>query len=88
MADCAYLASVPSADGTPLQVYAAAPGPCSGYVVLTPAEYAHLAANPFNLSIQDGVTVSGAVASVWLLAWVARALVRALGSDGDERVES
>jgi len=88
MADCAYLASVPSSDGTPVQVYAASPAPCSGYVVLTPAEYAHLAANPFNLSYQDGATVAGAVASVWLLAWVFRALVRALGSDGDERGES
>jgi len=88
VADCAYVASVPSLDGTPLQVYAAASAPCSGYVVLTPAEYAHVAANPFNLSIADGASVAGAVASVWLIAWVSRALVRALGSDGDERGDS
>lgn len=62
---------------------------CTGLVVLTPAEYAHVASNPFNLSYEDGAMVAGAVASVWLLAWVFRALVRALGSDGaEERGES
>jgi hypothetical protein len=61
--------------------------PCTTAVVLTPAEYAHVANNPFALSLEDGATVAGAVASVWLLAWVLRAMVRALGSDGDDRGE-
>lgn len=61
---------------------------CTGLVVLTPAEFAHMANNPFNLSLEDGAMVAAAVASVWLLAWVSRAMVLALGSDGDSRSET
>lgn len=58
---------------------------CTGLVVLTPAEYAHMASNPFNLSYQDGAIVAGAVASVWLIAWVFRAFAQTLhiGDSGE-----
>lgn len=38
--------------------------------------------SPFNLSIEDGYLVAGAVLSVWIAAWCAKALVMALRSDG------
>lgn len=82
MADCAYLASVPSSDGMPLQVYAAASAPCTGYVVLTPAEYGALSANPFILSSEDASLVGGAIALTWATAWGFRQLARALNTDG------
>jgi len=53
---------------------------CTGLVVLTPAEYAHVSNNPFNLSMVDGATVAAAVSSVWLVAWAFRAMVQALNS--------
>lgn len=56
--------------------------PCTGLVVLTPAEYAHLSSSPFNLSIEDGFLVAGAVAAAWIGAWCWRALYRVLSDDG------
>ena len=87
MADCAYVASVQALDGTPLQVYAAASAPCSGYVVLTPAEYAALSANPFILSPEDATLVGGAIALTWATAWGFRQLARALNTDGSSSQE-
>lgn len=56
--------------------------PCTTLVILTPVEYGALASNPFVLSIEDGLLVSGAVSTLWLIAWAARA-VRSVLSDGD-----
>lgn len=61
--------------------------PCTGLVVLTPAEYAHVSSNPFNLSNEDGVLIAGAVATVWIAAWCFKALIRTLNSDGDPQPE-
>ena len=66
-------------DGT-LQVSAA--DPCTSFVMLTPAEYGALSANPFNLSLEDGSIVAGAVAAVWISAWCIKALILTLRSDG------
>ncbi len=63
-------------------VQASPADPCTGYVLVTPVEYAAMAANPFVLDPVDGALVSGAVAGVWLLAWAARA-VRSVLSDRD-----
>ncbi|HSX64201.1 MAG TPA: hypothetical protein VLF15_05695 [Pseudoxanthomonas sp.] len=61
--------------------------PCTGLVVLTPSEYAHVASNPFNLSNEDGILVSAAIAGVWITAWCARALVTVLHSDGNPETD-
>jgi hypothetical protein len=57
--------------------------PCTSFVALTPAEYAALSQNPFNLSPEDGALVAGAVIGVWCIAWACRALYRALATDGE-----
>lgn len=59
--------------------------PCTTLVVLTPAEYAAVSANPFNLSPEDGALISGAVIGVWCIAWACRALQRVLSTDGESQ---
>jgi len=39
--------------------------------------------SPFNLSISDGLQVSGAIAAAWALGWVLRAFIQALNTDGE-----
>jgi hypothetical protein len=59
--------------------------PCVGLVVLTPAEYGLLAANPFLLSPEDGALVSGAILAVWIGGWGIRRAIDALRSgDGND----
>lgn len=62
--------------------------PCTGFLVLTPAEYAALSHNPFILSVEDGALISGAIAAVWASAWCLRALARTLRTDGVAEEES
>jgi hypothetical protein len=57
--------------------------PCTGFLILTPAEYAALSHNPFNLSVEDGALVGGAITAIWAAAWCWRALARTLRSDGE-----
>lgn len=83
MPACAQLVTLATAGGGAVDVYAAAPGPCAtGYAVLTADELADLqgraANNVLTLSYADGVAVSGAVASVWVLAWTLRTVRRSL----------
>lgn len=67
-------------------------GTCSptvGSVTITPTlracdETDWLSYYPLSLSVADGLIVSGAIASVWIIAWVWRSLVAALGSDGED----
>lgn len=66
---------------------ASAADPCTGLVVLTPAEYASLADNPFHLTPEQGTLIAAAVAGVWVIAWCAKAFVRALNSDGEPTKE-
>lgn len=61
----------------------AAVEPCTGLVVLTPAEYGAMSQNPFNLSPEDGTLVAAAVVGVWCIGWAMRALARVLSTDGE-----
>jgi len=63
-------------------VVESAANPCTGYVLVTPAEYATLMANPFLLSLEDGALIGGAIAAVWASAWCVRQLARMLQLDG------
>ena len=55
--------------------------PCTGFLVLTPAEYGVVANSPFNISAEDGAVLATAIVGVWAVAWAARALWLALGDD-------
>lgn len=55
--------------------------PCTTAVVLTPAEYGALAANPLNLSLEDGALLGGAIVGIWAAAFAFRAAIRALNAD-------
>lgn len=65
-------------------VLVAAPDPCSTFVLVTPAEYSALSHNPFVLSLEDGALVSGAIGTVWGIAWALRAIRSALDSDRED----
>ena len=56
-------------------------GPCSGVVLLEPAD---IPPNPFFLSPEDGLLVSGAVASVWMAAFAMRAVIAVVRGPRDE----
>jgi len=62
------------------QLVESAADPCTGFVVLTSAEYGALAANPFRLSPEDGAQLGFAVAGVWAVAWGCRQLMDLLRS--------
>lgn len=38
---------------------------------------------PFNLSLEEGAAISGAILLVWVVGFGIRALIRALNVDGD-----
>lgn len=79
MAQCVVVANV---GGTDVLTPSSA-DPCTGLIVLTPAEYGVFSTNPLMLSAADGAVISGAVAGVWIAAWCMRALYSVLrGSDG------
>lgn len=66
-------------------VLVALPEPCTSLVLLTPAEYAAMAASPFYLSSEDGFVLGSAIVGVWAAAFAIRAAVRAVGAaDGPE----
>ena len=67
-------------------VASAASAPCATYVLSTEAEWQVATTNPFNLSISDGTALAALIASVWVSAFCARALVRVLGDRDDEGV--
>lgn len=54
---------------------------CTSLVILTPAEHSALVDNPFRLSVEDGLLVSGAVSAVWVFAWAVRAVRKTLNPD-------
>jgi hypothetical protein len=58
--------------------------PCTGFVLLTPAEYSAMAANPFVLSAEDGAAVAMAVVGVWVVAFAFRALFRVIRGSEEE----
>jgi hypothetical protein len=84
MAECAYWRST-SLGNVLAQSPGEASGNCTTLVVLTPAEYAAFSSNPFNLSYSDGALVSSAIVAVWGAAWVFKALILTLNSDGEAR---
>jgi hypothetical protein len=62
--------------------------PTSGTLTVTPAlvscdELEWLKFTPVNLSAADGTAIAVAVAAVWIIAWVWRALARTLNIDGE-----
>lgn len=50
--------------------------PCTTFVIVTPAEYAAMSVNPFNLTPEDGTAISFAIVGVWVTALCIRALIR------------
>jgi len=62
-------------------VVASTADPCTTAVLLTPAEYAHLANSPWHLTMEQGALVAVAVASVWIVGFAARTAIKALRSD-------
>jgi hypothetical protein len=56
--------------------------PCMGLVVLEPAEFAHITANPFVLTVEQGLGLSVAIAAVWAVAWGWKALGRVVSQSG------
>lgn len=77
MAQCAVIATVA---GTDVLVPSSA-DPCTGLVVLTPAEYAAIAASPFVLSAEDGMVISVAIVGIWSAAYFWRSLRKSLGGN-------
>lgn len=57
--------------------------PCTSLLLLNPAEYATLAANPLLLTAEDGAIVSAAILGAWATAWAVRSLYRLLYIDGE-----
>lgn len=68
--------------GTAVEVTTA--DPCTTLLLLTPAEYSAMASNPFVLSPEDGLLISGAVVGVWAAAWCWKALVWTLKDHDSE----
>jgi hypothetical protein len=71
-------------NGTTGQLETSTADPCTSLLVLTPAEYESMAANPFNLSVQDGAEVALGVIGVWVVAWCFRALYRVFYEPGSD----
>jgi hypothetical protein len=65
--------------GLELHQLASAADACSGVVLLQAAD---VPPNPFVLTVADGLLVSGAVGTVWGLAWSLRA-IRSVLQDKD-----
>jgi len=57
-------------------VVQSAADPCTGFVILTPAEYEYVSANPFKLSVEEASLIGGAVAAAWVTAWAFLAIAR------------
>lgn len=69
---------VSSADSCPAAAVAPSGNPADGTVlVLEPAD---MPMNPFWLTAEQGVFVSGAVAGVWIVAWCWKAFMRVLNA--------
>lgn len=54
---------------------------CTGFVVVEPSE---IPPNPLYLSNEDGLLISGAIISVWCIAWSIRAARMALKEHSNE----
>ena len=61
--------------------------PCTQFVLLEPGEFAHITANPFVLTIEQGVGLSVAIAAVWALAWGWKAVSGVVKDDGTTSTE-
>ena len=46
------------------------------YVVLSGTEAANLSASPFNLTVEQGGLIAGAILSLWAAAWLCKILIR------------
>jgi hypothetical protein len=63
-------------------VVESAADPCTGFLILTPAEYAAISVSPFRLTLAEGALIGGALAAIWASAWAWRQLRRMLDSGG------
>lgn len=84
---CIAVQVIGTSDGPRAVIVPSDPQQGCAYVALTQSEAQTLldaqpASSPFNLSVEDGFLVSGAVASVWCMAWAIRA-IRSVLSDRD-----
>lgn len=86
MADCAAVQSL-TVGGQTVDAVVRVPGPCTSYVLVTPAEHAALSGSLLNLSIADGALLAFAVIAVWAIAWGFRALYRTLDFDSGSSQE-
>lgn len=60
--------------------------PCPGYVLMT-ADEAQQFASPFNLPLDSGASIAGAVMACWAVGWGIRMIIRAL-RDSDSPIDS
>jgi hypothetical protein len=54
------------------------------FVLVDPQEFATISANPFALDLAGAAQISVAIAGVWAVAWVFRALIKAMAIDREE----
>lgn len=80
---CVSTVSIGLQDGSSVVVFT--PSPTSQvcpFVVVSQAEWSALeekaSANPLLLSVEDGALISGAIVTLWCIAWAVRAVRRAL----------
>ena len=82
MAQCAEVIGL-EVDGTVHAVLApSSVDPCVGLVLLTPGEFAHITANPWVLTLEQGAGLSVAIAAVWAAAWAFKSMSAVVKDDG------
>lgn len=54
------------------------------YTVMTGTEAASLVASPFNLTLEQGGLLAGAILSCWVAAWLCRVFLRQFSSNSSE----
>jgi len=55
--------------------------PCTTLVLVTPAEYAAMSSQIWNLSLEDGAVLGAGIIACWAAAYGVRAAIRALNVD-------
>lgn len=52
--------------------------PNGSWIALTPDEFSHYMVSPFKLSMEEGAAISGAILSVWAVAYGIKSIIRAV----------
>lgn len=79
MAECVTVSQVSGVD----VIVPSSEQPCTTALLLTPAEFAHITLNPFVLTIEDGLLLSGSIVGLWAIAWGIKAVVLTLRSSDE-----